>query len=234
MTATAVAAHLREKANKEKALFAQRYFKTGPGEYAHGDIFIGITVPEIRKISRQFRTMKLSEVAELVRSPVHEDRLAGLLILVYQFEKVEPANQKKIYDLYLRSTRYINNWDLVDTSAPHIVGAYLLDRPRAILRDLAKSPLLWERRIAILATQKFIRANQFDDTLALAELLVTDTHDLIHKAVGWMLREVGERSQADLTQFLAKHYRTMPRTMLRYAIEKFPPETRKAYLAGTV
>jgi len=222
---------LRKVANPTKARFAQRFFKTGKGEYAEGDRFLGITVPSVRAIAAGFRELPLAEVTMLLRSPWHEERLLALVLLVYQFERGGPAVQEKIYRLYLRSSRYINNWDLVDSSAPQIVGRYLEKRSRAVLYRLALSRNLWERRIAILATFHFIRRQEFGPTLKIAKTLLTDEHDLIHKAVGWMLREVGKRDQAVEESFLRQYSKVMPRTMLRYAIEKFPPRLRKHYLA---
>jgi len=223
---------LKKVANPTKAQFAQRFFKTGKGEYAEGDRFLGITVPSVRAIAVQFRELPRGEVAKLLRSPWHEERLLALVLLVCQFERGGPEVQEKIYRLYLRSSRYINNWDLVDSSAPQIVGRYLEKRSRAVLYRMARSRNLWERRIAILATFHFIRREEFAPTLKIAKILLKDDHDLIHKAVGWMLREVGKRDQAVEEKFLRLHAANMPRTMLRYAIEKFPPALRKHYLRG--
>jgi 3-methyladenine DNA glycosylase AlkD len=213
---------------------SQRYFKTGPGEYGEGDRFRGIRVPVLRKLAQRHRAIPLPDVETLLHSPFHEDRLLALLILVRQFGRVDSQAQEKIYNLYLSNTRYINNWDLVDSSAGYIVGAYLLDRDRSPLVELARSSLLWERRIAIIATSYFIGQNQFAETLKIARVLLTDREDLIHKAVGWMLREIGQRDQATEEAFLREHYRQMPRTMLRYAIEKFPEPQRQAYLKGSI
>jgi 3-methyladenine DNA glycosylase AlkD len=213
---------------------SQRYFKTGPGEYGEGDRFRGIRVPVLRKLAQRHGAIPLADVETLLHSPFHEDRLLALLILVRQFGRVDSQAQEKIYNLYLSNTRYINNWDLVDSSAGYIVGAYLLDRDRSPLVELARSSLLWERRIAIIATSYFIGQNQFAETLKIARVLLTDREDLIHKAVGWMLREIGQRDQATEEAFLREHYRQMPRTMLRYAIEKFPEPQRQAYLKGLI
>lgn len=220
--------------NPEKARFLQRFFKTGKGEYAEGDIFYGIIVPVQRKIALKYSDLSLSEVKNLLKSNVHEERLIALLILVHKFEHGKESDQKDIYDLYLKSTQYINNWDLVDLSAAKIVGAYLQDKPRLILQNLATSQMLWERRIAMIATYCFIRNNQFEDTLLIAKILINDKHDLIQKAVGWMLREVGKRDEVVEKDFLKRYYKTMPRTALRYAIEKFPEQIRKAYLNGEI
>jgi 3-methyladenine DNA glycosylase AlkD len=221
---------LRQFASKEKASILRRFFKTGPGEYGEGDKFLGVVVPNIRKVAKEFQAAPQTEVRKLLSSPFHEERLLALLILVRQYETGDDALKKKIYGLYLKSSRYINNWDLVDLSAPNIAGAYLLDRSRSPLYTLAESRDLWKRRIAIMATFAFIRQNDFADTLALSRMLLPDGHDLIHKAVGWMLREVGKRDVGALEGFLRKHYRSMPRTMLRYAIERLPEAKREKYL----
>jgi 3-methyladenine DNA glycosylase AlkD len=188
----------------------------------------------LRKLAQRHGAIPLADVETLLHSPFHEDRLLALLILVRQFGRVDSQVQEKIYNLYLSNTRYINNWDLVDSSAGYIVGAYLLDRDRSPLIELAQSSLLWERRIAIMATSYFIGQNQFAETLKIATMLLTDQEDLIHKAVGWMLREIGQRDQEAEETFLREHYRQMPRTMLRYAIEKFPEPQRQAYLKGLI
>ncbi len=233
-TFTDVQRELEKKANKEKAVFLGRYFKTGKGEYGEGDVFLGITVPEQRKIALRFVDLSLSDIAGLLKSGIHEHRFTALEILVMKYEKADPKEQKEIVKLYLSHTRWINNWDLVDTSAQYILGQYLADKDLSVLYKLARSKNIWERRIAIIATHHFINQNDFADTLNIAELLLADTHDLIHKAVGWMLREVGNKSIDALKSFLNIHYKTMPRTMLRYAIEKFPEELRKKYLKGEV
>jgi 3-methyladenine DNA glycosylase AlkD len=223
---------LQKKTNPEKIKVFKWFFKTGPGEYGEGDQFLGITVPEQRKIAHQFLHLSLPEIQKLLKSPIHEYRFTALEILVAQYEKAkDEATQKKIYDFYLKNTKHINNWDLVDTSAPYIVGHYCFDHDTDILYTLAQSKNIWERRIAIIATQYFIRQNKFTHTLKIAKMLLTDTHDLIHKAVGWMLREVGNKSFETEEKFLKRHYQKMPRTMLRYAIEKFPLEVRAMYLA---
>jgi len=234
MTAQKIRTRLRTYANREKAKLLQGFFKTGPGEYGEGDIFLGIVVPDIRRTAKEFHDAPLVEVIKLLRSAVHEERLLALLILVSQFTNGDEAQKKKIYSLYLKNTAFINNWDLVDLSAPNIVGAYLLNRSRKPLYTLARSRDLWKRRISILATSAFIRKNDFKDTLAISAILLRDEHDLIHKAVGWMLREVGKRSLAAEERFLKQYYRSMPRTMLRYAIERFPEAKRRRYLKGTI
>jgi len=214
---------------------SQRFFKTGPGEYGEGDRFVGIRVPVIRTCVREYRHIGLDDTLELLRSPLHEARLMALLILVEKFRAVgTPAEQLAVYQAYLDHTVWINNWDLVDCSAEHIVGAYLFDRDRGPIYSLACSKSLWERRIAVLATFHFIKRQQYDDTLAVARMLLNDEQDLIHKAVGWMLREVGNRDRPMEERFLKKNCRLMPRTMLRYAIEKLPREDRLAYLRGEV
>ena len=261
---------LRKIADPQKAKILQRFFKTGIGEYGEGDIFLGITVPNSRKIAIKFKDLPFSEISKLLKSKIHEERLIALLVLVYNFSHFAKASrdkQKQIFDFYLSNTEYINNWDLVDLSADKIVGAYLLDRgpvggaevacenflvrssqmnilkefkmryfenfvssPRHILIKLARSKNLWERRISILATYYFIKNGKFRETLKIAEILLQDKHDLIQKAVGWMLREVGKRDLKTEVGFLNKHYKKMPRTMLRYAIEKFPQKLRVSYL----
>ena len=228
------AAQLRRKlqtaGDPTKAAFHLRFFKTGPGEYGEGDRFRGITVPVLRKLCREYQSMPTAELVALLNSDFHEDRLLALIILVRQFERGDDGERRRIYDLYLANTSYINNWDMVDCSAPNIVGAYLRERSRAPIHRMAKSANLWERRIAALATFHFIRRGDFDDGLRVAKTLLNDEEDLIHKAVGWMLREIGSRNMAVEEKFLRLHYKTMPRTMLRYAIEKFPEPKRRRYL----
>ena len=223
---------LRSLGSPEQAANIARFFKTGPGEYGEGDQFIGVKVPVIRKVAKEFKSLPLAEVESLLHSEIHEERLLALVILVSQFEKADIAIRKSIYDLYLANTGHINNWDLVDLSAPKIVGGHLETRSRKPLYRLAKSASLWERRISIVATGWFIWRDDFADTLKIAEILLGDQEDLIHKAVGWMLREVGKRDEATLIEFLDKHCRVMPRTMLRYAVEKFPEKKRRGYLKG--
>ncbi len=227
-----ITAHLMALADPVRAEHALRYFKTAPGQYGHGDKFIGLTVPVVRRAVKHYADAPLETAITLLQSEYHEIRLFALLLLVARYTKGDAAEQDKIYRFYLRHTRYINNWDLVDSSAPYIVGAHLLDGDTSILYQLAASRSLWERRIAIMASGWFIRAGRFDDTLRLAELLLHDPEDLIHKATGWMLREIGKRDHAAETAFLKTHQRSMPRTMLRYAIEKFSPAERRKYLDG--
>jgi 3-methyladenine DNA glycosylase AlkD len=213
---------------------SRRFFKTGPGEYGEGDRFRGIRVPVLRGLVKEYQSMTPGEAAGLLASAFHEDRLLALLILVRLYSRGDEALREEIYRLYLESTQFINNWDLVDSSAEHIVGAHLWERPRAPLRRLAKSEDLWERRVAVLATFHFIKRGEFVETLAVARALLSDREDLIHKAVGWMLREVGKRDPEAEEQFLKEHYRRMPRVMLRYAVERFPEEKRRRYLKGEV
>ncbi len=223
---------LQKAANKERATASQRYFKTGQGEYGEGDIFLGISNKYQREIAKKFKETKISEIQELLNSEVHEKRQVALFILVEQFRKAKEEQKKEIFEFYLKNAKKINNWDLVDLSAPNIVGNFLLDKNREILYKLAHSENLWEKRISIISTAAFIRNNYFEDTIKISEILLKDKHDLIHKAVGWMLREIGKRDEDCLIKFLNENYKEMPRTMLRYAIEKFPEEKRKAYLNG--
>jgi 3-methyladenine DNA glycosylase AlkD len=224
---------LRKKANQEKAKLLQGFFKTGPGEYGEGDIFLGVIVPETRKTAVKFKSLPLNDVAALLKSKIHEERLCALLLLVHNYEK-HKEKREEIYKFYLKNIKYINNWDLVDLSCHKIVGDYLKDKDKSILYKLAKSNNLWERRIAIISTARFIHHHNFEDTINISELLLKDKHDLIHKAVGWMLREMGKRDIKPLLNFLNKHYKTMPRTMLRYSIEKLPDKQRKQYLNGEI
>lgn len=223
-------AKLKSLASSEIAASSARYFKTGPGDYAEGDTFIGVRVPILRKVAREFDKLPIKELEILLHSLVHEERMLAVLILVLSVKKCDEAYRKVVYDFYLGNTQHVNNWDLVDTSAPAIVGGYLRDKPRKPLVRLAKSSILWERRIGIVATQHFIRLGEFNDTLEISRLLLADRHDLIHKASGWMLREVGDQKEDVLVSFLDQHAPMMPRTMLRYAIEHLPPAKRKTYL----
>jgi 3-methyladenine DNA glycosylase AlkD len=231
---TGIQDRLATLSNPEDAIFLQRYFKTAPGQYGEGDIFRGIRVPELRRLSRENRAIPLEHAELLLHSLYHEDRLLALLVLVLKFVTADEAGRASIHGLYLDNSRYINNWDLVDSSAPDIVGGYLFDKSDEPLDRLARSGSIWERRIAILATAHFIRRGRFDATLRIAVTLLRDREDLIHKAAGWMLREVGKRDLQREEEFLAAHCREMPRTMLRYAIERFPEEKRRRYLKGEV
>ena len=217
--------------NPEKAKQLSRFFKTGKGEYGEGDIFLGIIVPEQRKLAKKYSDIPLDDISHLLKSPIHEHRLTSLFILVLKYNKEDEQGKKKVVDFYVSNLKHVNNWDLVDSSAPYILGNYLLDNERSILYRLASSDNLWERRIAILSTFSFIKNNQYEDALNISGILISDEHDLIHKAVGWMLREIGKRDIKIEEEFLQKHYREMPRTMLRYAIEKFDEEKRKSYLS---
>jgi 3-methyladenine DNA glycosylase AlkD len=230
MLASEIQARLKSLGNPEAAAFAARYFKTGPGEYGEGDIFLGLRAAVMHAMAKEYQSLATDEVLVLLHSKVHEDRLLALLILVRQTLKGDAAVKKRIYHLYLDHTRFVNNWDLVDSSAPEIVGSYLIDKSRKPLDRLAASKLIWERRISIVATGYFIRQGDFADTLRIAERLLKDRADLIHKATGWMLREVGKRNEPLLEDFLRLYVHVMPRTMLRYAIERFPREKRKAFL----
>jgi len=225
---------LQKLADKNTAEVLQRFFKTGAGEYGEGDVFIGIKVPPLRKLAAEFQDTPLKSVRRLLKSDIHEERTLALMILVRQFARADENVRERIYDFYVAHTSFINNWDLVDGSAPYIVGPFLWKRDRSPLYVLAKSTSLWERRIAILSTFYFIRQNDFVDALKISEVLVADEHDLIHKAVGWMLREIGKRDRAVEESFLKTRCRTMPRTMLRYAIERFPEPHRRRYLLGRV
>lgn len=234
---------LKLKADPKRAKGSGRFFKTGPGEYGEGHLSMGVLTSEKRKIAKKYKDLKLGDLEKLLKSKIHDERQIALFILVckYQSASLEGSkeNQQKVFNFYLKNTKYVNNWDLVDLSAPKIIGEYLAaqlknsnTKTRQILYKLARSKNLWERRIAIISTYAFIRQNKFEDTLKIAKMLLNDKHDLIHKAVGWMLRETGKRSQPALEKFLKAHYKNMPRTMLRYAIEKFPEKKRKMYLNG--
>lgn len=234
MSAAELKNTLRKLADPKQAKILSRFFKTGKGEYGEGDKFLGIKVPVSRKIAKQFKVVSLEDIRELLYSPIHEERLISLFILTEQFRKADENKKKIIYGFYLKNLKQINNWDLVDLSAEKIIGAYLLDKDKQVLFKLAKSKNLWERRIAIMSTFHFIKNGEFDTTLKVSEFLLNDDHDLIHKAVGWMLREIGKRNLAKEEKFLKQHYKSMPRTMLRYAIEKFPEKRRQAYLKGKI
>ena len=225
---------LREMADSTIAEHSQRFFKTGPDEYGEGDKFIGIRVPVLRRLAKQHRDISLGETEALLQSLIHEERLLALLILVLKYENGDSSVQTDAFDAYCRNMQFVNNWDLVDSSAHKIVGDYLRNRSRRLLHRLSKSQVLWERRIAIISTLAYINDGEFEETLKIAEILLHDEEDLIHKAVGWMLREVGNQDRKVEEAFLKEHYREMPRTMLRYAIEKFPETKRKRYLNGRI
>lgn len=226
-----IRAKLKVAACSKKAKVLQCFFKTGVGQYAQGDIFLGVTVPKTREIAEQFIDLQKNDIIELLKSKYHEQRLLALLILVEQFKTADQAEKTRIYKFYIKYTAYINNWDLVDLTAPRIIGEFLYNNiDREILYKFAKSKQLWLKRIAIVSTYYFIKHHDFQNTFKIAEILLNDSHDLIHKAVGWMLREVGKRNIEQEEMFLEKHYKYMPRTMLRYAIEKFPENKRQQYL----
>ena len=235
MRAQDVIKALRQYADPDRARASAWFFKTGKGGYGEGDVFFGVRVPQQRRIAKQFRNIELREVSELFSSPIHECRLCACLILVYRYQakSMTESGRREIYDLYTRHllSGDINNWDMIDTSVPHIVGEWLADRKPAVLYGFARNPSLWVRRAGILATAAFIRRHRYDDTVGIAETLLHDPEDLIHKAVGWMLREVGKRNIDILLSFLNQHRGKMPRTMLRYAIERLPEAQRKAYLS---
>jgi 3-methyladenine DNA glycosylase AlkD len=222
---------LKKLGTKKRAEASKWYFKTNKGQYGFGDIFWGISVPDQRKIAKKYQDLSLPQISLLLKNKVHELRLTGLFILVLQFKKSDDAAKNKIVKFYLKHKNYINNWDLVDSSSLYILGEYLLDKNKDVLYKLAKSKNLWHRRIAIISTFAFIRKNQFKDTLKISKILLKDNHDLIHKAVGWALREVGKKDMGKEEEFLQKYAKVMPRTMLRYAIEKFPEPKRKKYLS---
>jgi 3-methyladenine DNA glycosylase AlkD len=230
LTASNAQDRLRTSGNPEDATFLSRFFKTGPGEYGEGDRFLGVRVPVVRKLAREFKSLAIEEVAVLITSEWHEERLLALVLLTEKMPRVDESSRKQIFDFYVDHRAYINNWDLVDVSVGHVVGSYLSNRSRKPIDLLASSENLWDRRIAIVATSHFIAQNEFNDILRIAEILLEDKHDLIHKATGWMLREVGKRDVAMLEPFLRLHSITMPRTMLRYAIERLPETKRLAYL----
>jgi 3-methyladenine DNA glycosylase AlkD len=227
-----IRAAVRALADPARAAILQRFFKTGPGEYGEGDRFLGLTVPQVRRLVRRFHPVEWAEFPPLLGSPFHEERLLGLLLLVERYRRGTPAERERTHRLYLKSLPFINNWDLVDATAEHVVGPHGVGRTRLLAWAASKN--LWCRRIAIVSTFHSIRRNRFGDTLAVARRLLRDPEDLLHKATGWMLREVGKRDPAVLERFLRRHHRDMPRTMLRYAIERFPEAKRKAYLKGTL
>jgi 3-methyladenine DNA glycosylase AlkD len=232
MTIRNIQKKLQQLGSEEKAKALQKFFKTGPGEYGEGDVFIGVGVPQLRKLVKEYPDITIEESMQLLRSLIHEERMLALLILIGKYSKGNETVKKRIYKLYLQHTKFINSWDLVDSSAYHIVGNFLMDKSKEPIYRLAKSKNLWERRIAILSTFHFIKHNNYSETLKISKILLTDEQDLIHKAVGWMLREIGKRHIFTQETFLKKHYKRMPRTMLRYAVEKFPEPKRQKYLKG--
>ncbi len=230
MTANEIQQQLDALSTPEKKAFLPYFFKTGKGQYGEGDKFLGVVVPDIRKVAKEHKALPISELQQLLKSESHECRLCALLILIEQFRKSKDADREKIYEFYLANSRYVNNWDLVDLSCYHIVGEYLSDKDRSRLYELAESELLWDQRIAVVSTMAFIRKNDFKDILSLSEKLLNHKHDLMHKACGWMLREAGKRDEDVLKSFLDKHHKVMPRTMLRYSIEKLTKEERAHYM----
>ena len=222
---------LEKRGTKERAKVSQSFFKTGKGQYGEGDIFLGVTVPEQRKVAKIYSTASLKDLEKLLKSKVHEYRFTALLILILQYEEAEEKHKEFFFKFYLKNTSYVNNWDLVDLTAASIVGSYLLEKEKGILYKLAQSKNLWEKRIAIVATLAFIRKDKFEDTLKISERYLTEKHDLMHKATGWMLRELGKKDFKVEEEFVKKHAAIMPRTMLRYAIERFPKQKRKYYLS---
>ena len=226
---------IRALANKEIAQHSLRFFKTDKGEYGHGDPFLGVRAPKIRLIAKKHIDISITDMKTLIQSKYHEERFLGLIILVNKYAKTkDKKNRNQLYKIYVSSFKYINNWNLVDVTCPHVTGKHLIDKDRTILYKWAKSEDLWTKRIAMISTFYFIRKNDLDDTFKIADMLLQDEHDLIHKAVGWMLREAGKRDIKKEETFLKKHYKTMPRTMLRYSIEKFPETKRQKYLKGTI
>jgi 3-methyladenine DNA glycosylase AlkD len=222
---------LHNKSSPERAVFVSRFFKTGKGQYGEGDIFIGVSNPDARQIAKKYAQISLLETEQLLQSPIHEHRFVALVLLTHRFAKSRGEAQENVVSCYLRNIEKINNWDLVDISCHKIIGPYLFDKERSLLYELAARPHLWSQRIALISTFHFIGKRQFTDTLQLSEMLLSHPHDLIHKAIGWMLREIGKRDELVLEEFLQDHIRQMPRTALRYAIEKFGVSKRKYYLA---
>jgi len=225
---------IKAESNKQQAKTLQWFFKTGVGEYGEGDVFVGIKMPVQRKIAKEFKNLNFDDIRELIGSKIHEERMIGLLILQSKYEKGDEKEKEKVFKFYIRNRKRINNWDLVDISAPKIIGEHLLERDKKLLYEFARSKNLWERRIAILSTFTFIRVGKFETTFKISDLLSKDDHDLIHKAVGWMLREIGKKDLNAEEKFLKPRYKKMPRTMLRYAIEKFPEVKRKKYLLSKI
>ena len=231
----AASEEIRELANEEIAKHSLRFFKTGKGEYGYGDIFLGVRAPKIRLIAKKHIDISIVDMKTLIKSKYHEERFLGLIILVNKYSKTRDNEiRNQLYKIYVSSFKYINSWDLVDVTCSHVIGKHLIDKDRSILYTWAKSEDLWTKRIAIVSTHCFIRKNDLQDTFKIADILLNDNHDLIHKAVGWMLREAGKRDLEKEEIFLKKHYNTMPRTMLRYAIERFPEAKRQGYLKGTI
>jgi len=231
---TAVQTELKKLSNKEIAKHSKKFFKTGKGQYAEGDFFLGIRVPVLRKLVKKYKRISILDASQMLKSKYHEERLLAVLFWIELFKNGNNYEQKLIFDLYLKNTKFINNWDIVDISAGNIVGSFLIGRDRKVLYKLVKSRNIWERRISIMSTSCFIKKNEFKETLKISLKLISDKEELIQKAVGWMLREVGKKVIEIEENFLEKHYKEMPRTMLRYSIEKFPENRRKMYLKGEV
>ncbi len=225
---------LRKMSNPKKIKIYKNFHKTSDGDYASGEEFLGLTVPQLRVLAKKYHNISLREVKELLGSNIHEEKYLAALILIYKYENYQTEEKVQIVKFCLNNTKKFSGWDLVDSIAPSILGPWLIDKDKKILIRLAKSNDLWERRIAIVSTYYFIKNNQFNDTLKISEMLMNDNHDLIHKACGWMLREIGKRDKKVLEKFLNKNYKKMPRTMLRYAIERFPERKRKMYLNGII
>lgn len=221
-------------ANKDKAEIYKGFFKMGEGEYGESDIFLGLTIPQQRALAKKNVNLSFQKIQELLKNKIHEYRLIGLLILVEKYQKANDRDKEEIFSFYLKNLKYVNNWDLVDLTADKIVGDFLFNKNKKILYEMVHSKILWEKRIAVISTFYFIKKEEFKDAFAIFELLLQDKHDLIHKSIGWMLREIGKRDEKELENFLKFHYKKMPRTMLRYAIEKFEEEKRKKYLLGNI
>ncbi len=226
---------MEECSNEEKAKLYQRFFKTGPGQYGEGDVFMGLTMPETRAISSKYTEMPIEEVQELLNSEIHEHRMSALLIVIQKYRKANKEEKRKLYEFYLKNMSRINNWDLIDVTASHVVGDFLFNNKeeKEMLYKLAKSNDLWEKRISVISTFRFIKENEFEDSINISEILLNDKHDLIHKAVGWMLREIGKKDQEIEEEFLRKYHKTMPRTMLRYSLEKFTKDKKDFYMGRT-
>jgi 3-methyladenine DNA glycosylase AlkD len=229
MTKQTLEKEIKSKADPKRAELSQRYFKTGKGDYGEGDIFLGLTVPEQREIAKKYTSISLKDLSYFLKSKPHEFRFTALLILVNKYAKGDEVEKEKIVRFYLANLKYVNNWDLVDTSAPYILGPALLNRSKSVLYKLAKSKNLWERRVAIVSTLHFIKMGKYDDTLWLAKIYLNDKHDLIHKATGWALREVGKKSLPAEVAFLSKYHSKMPRVMFRYAIERFDSKLKDSF-----
>src|SRR3989338_8489107 len=221
---------LKQHSHPDKAKIYARFFKTGKGQYGEGDVFLGLTVPEQRELAKKYVNLNFSDLKKLIYNKYHEHRLTGLFILVYRYEKAHNNEKNKIIDFYIKHKNRSNNWDLVDCVADKLLGKHLIDKDKSLLYELAKSQSLWDRRIAIISTFEFLKNHKFEDTIKISEMLLNDSHDLIHKAVGWMLREMGKRDEKELIKFLDKHYKKMPRTMLRYAVERLDESKRGHYL----